>query len=186
MLLLVKDHKEKLRIYNNYVEQQKGFEYEDILDLIKKGYVEDFSSDKVLKTYIDEKRTIKRVKDVKLLELYLVTPKFKEGILVDDDEAAKEAWDAYPKVLKIDGRMQTALNMPYEQFEEAYAKIVNGNGIFHKKIVEMFIQYKRLVKEGKSYGMGIKRALEQKHWEVIEAMIELENEEQNETFVKQR
>ncbi len=123
------------------------------------------------------------------IHLYYVTPKLKELLFVDDDDleiACEEAWQAYPKLLKIEGKSQSSRTISRDDFSEAYTKLIRGNIILHKKIVEMFSHYKDLVKKDKVHGLGLKKALETRIWEVIEEMVELEQEEEKQIFGKER
>ena len=175
-MLMLKGH-ERTSAIQEYIEKHGYFPASDLKKLIDKGYLEDFNSPKVAQTVTTENGKLITMKNTTIIGLYMVTPKFKEGIYIDDDDAAKEAWAAYPKVMMIDGKITATLNIEYDTFVEKYGNIINGNGILHKKIVEMFSKYKKLLKDGKANGMGLKKAIETKYWETIEVMVEMEEEE---------
>lgn len=188
MMMLEKDFKKKIELLNKYIKQEGGFDFSDIEFLISKGYVEDFNTQNFPVTLINEKgrKILIKDKEKKLFELYMVTPKFQEDIFIDNYEAAKEAYEIFPRVLYINGVMQSARTIGYEEFEIEYPKIINGNGVLHKRIIQAFSNYKRLIKAKKVHGMGLRNALKQRYWEVIEEMIELDNEENEAKFTKQR
>lgn len=152
-----------------------GFNASDIAKLEELGYLENMNSQKP-----NAKQSI---------HLYIITPKLKELLFIDEDDleiACEEAWLAYPKLLTIDGKSQSSRTISRTDFTTVYSKIIKGNIILHKKIVEMFTHYKGLVKKGKVHGLGLKKALETRIWEVIEEMIEQEEEEKEQIFGKER
>lgn len=167
-------------MFNRFKASQGGFDYSDIEYLVEKNYLADFSSPNVLMTKIENGEK-KLVKDFKFIELFIVTPKFKEGIFVDNEEAALEAWKAFPAWMTINGQLVNVRNMEYQVFEEQYELIINGNGILHKTIVEAFTSYKKFVKDGKVQGMGIKKAIEKKLWDDIAELIVAEQESKDVT-----
>lgn len=176
IMLMLKGRERKDTI-SAYIEKYGYFTKSDLDNIVDKGYVEDLNSPNVSQTITLEDGKTTVVKKASIVELYMVTPKFKEGIYIDDEDAAKEAWGAYPKAFNIDGVPTPALNIEYDIFVQEYGKIIQGNGILHKEIVECFTKYKKLVRDKRMGGMGLKKAIATKLWETIKVVIEMEEEE---------
>ena len=131
-----------------------------------------------MKTKIcQEKKVVRKTvfSDAKYLEMYMVTPTFRDKLYIDKEEAAEEMLLAYPSWITIDGKRQAIKIIPdRNEFYEYYNTITNGDIIKHKLIVEMFSKYRKYVNEGKFNGMGIRKALESKLWLAIQEEVELE------------
>lgn len=170
-MCLLETGKKREKLIIKYKNNFK-LEAEDLKKLQDLGYLENMNG---------------QASKVDSIHLYYVTPKLKELLFVDDDDleiACEEAWQAFPKLLMLpdkDGKLkpQSSRTISRDDFGEAYTKLIRGNIILHKRIVEMFTHYKDLVKKQKVHGLGLKKVLETKHWEVIEEMIELEEEDKD-------
>lgn len=178
MLLMEKSMKKKVELFTKYKIIQEGFEYEDLEVLVNKGYLEDFNSDKVPRTVFEHGKR-RQITELKTFDLFMVTDKFKEGIWIDSEEAALEAWQSFPTWMKINEKSTNIKNMVYDEFVEHYSKIISGNGVLHRKIVTAFSHFRRFVKAGKVTGMGIKKALDKKLWNDIEELLELEEDDKD-------
>lgn len=188
VLLLEQDAKRKRELFNNYTKKHGGFELEDIKKLEEKGYIEDFSNSKVDKTVIKTigrgQAIVKKLQEFTILELIMVTPKFKDSIYIDAEIATEEFLKAYPSWITIkDKSTGKSTRFPIKkitdmtQFVNFYQTIINGDIIKHKLIVEMASHYKKFVDKGVVAGVNVKTALESKFWLQIEELIELEEAE---------
>ena len=173
LMLFLETGKKREQLISRYNNNFK-FEKNDLLKLEELGYLENMNSPN---------------SKTNSVHLYIITPKLKELLFIDEDDleiACEEAWLAYPKLLIIDGKSQSSRTISRDEFSTVYTKVIRGNIILHKKIVEMFTHYKKLVKLGKVHGLGLKKAIETRIWEVIEEMIEFEEEDKQQTFGKER
>lgn len=173
------EKREQLIEYNN---KYGGFTYEEIDDLEQKDYIINFTKNGENKSTLITKTvgggTIKKqvIGESKVLEMYMVTPSFKEKLYVDKEESAEEFLAVYPSWITIDGKRQSIkIIQDREEFYEYYSTITNGDIIKHKLIVEMFSKYRKYVNEGKVNGMGVRKALESRLWLSIQELVELED-----------
>jgi hypothetical protein len=178
VLLLEQDFYKKSDMFIEYAERHGGFRWTEIEDLEQKGYIANFSDSNVPKTVAilqTRKGEIKyeRVKDVIILEMVVVTPKFREQIYIDPELASEELLKVYPAWITINGKRQSIKIIPDRQeFYSYYNEITGGDILKHKSIVEAFSHYKKYVEKGKVNGMGIRKALESRLWEDIEELME--------------
>jgi hypothetical protein len=189
VLLLEQDFNRKRKLFLDYAEAHEGFRINEIEDLENKGYIVNFSDSNVPKTTaaIQTKKgelVFERVKDVIILEMVMVTPKFKDAIYVDGEAAADELLKAYPTWIKIKDRATGKItkvsvkSVPdRDEFVLFYANIINGDIIKHKLIVEMATHLKKFVERGDVMASNIRKALESRFWEQIEELVEADEGE---------
>jgi hypothetical protein len=188
-MLLEQNFKYKKELFYNYIEKHDGIDYMDILKLENLGYVEDCGNnneiEKTVEIVINKqsgyKKEYKKLKDVVLLDLLIVTPLFKNKVYIDPEIAAEEVLKAYPSWMIIKGSRTYLKGIPFdkEPFYEYYNSIIQGDILKHKFIVEMFKHVKRLT-ETKKGGVpvlnpvGLVKALESKLYNDIEELLALE------------
>lgn len=189
VLLLEKDYNRKAKLFNDFTETHGGFRLEEIEKLEEKGFIANFSDSEVPKTtavYQSKKGQLvyERVKDVIILEMVIVTPKFIDAIYVDAEAAADELLKAYPTWIKIKDRATgkeqrvSVKNIPdRDEFVQFYNGIIQGDIIKHKLIVEMATQLRKFVERGDVMATNIRKALESRFWEQIEELVELDKGE---------
>lgn len=190
VMLLEQDYNYKVKLFHDYIKEYGVIDFVDIDALEKLGYIENFANSKVPKTtiikkeynyaeqkYITEKKPIT---DIIILELFMITPKFKELVYLDAEEAAEELLSVYPSWVNIKGKQTPLKKIPdREAFYQYYFSITNGDMLKHKYIVEMFRHYRDLIKKDKVLGMNIINALESKLWMEIEELIELNKQDKD-------
>lgn len=183
IMLLEQDYKYKCKLFTDYCNTFGGIAFADIAELEQLGYIENCSNSPVLKT-IKVKRKFKHAKnnyeieqeqskDVNILELFLVSPKFKDAVYIDPEIAGEEVLKSYPAWITIQGQKTSAKTITdREGFYQYYQTITNGDILKHRYICEMFGHYKKLLKEGKVSGLGITKALERKLYDDIQELLE--------------
>ena len=182
VILMASTFEEKQQLLEHYTKAYGGFSYEEIDGLEEKDYIFNYGKNKegkatLLTIPVQEKKVVRKTvfSDAKYLEMYMVTPTFRDKLYIDKEEAAEEMLLAYPSWITIDGKRQAIKIIPdRNEFYEYYNTITNGDIIKHKLIVEMFSKYRKYVNEGKFNGMGIRKALESKLWLAIQEEVELE------------
>lgn len=193
IMLLEQDYTYKKELFNNWVTEFGGIDFLDIDRLEKLGYIENFSNSKVEKTvskssykYAGDKYVVEteKTKDIAILELFLVTPKFRDLVYIDAEQAAEELLASYPAwvLIKKDGEAKRVMlkKVPdREAFYQYYEKITGGDILKHKYIVKMFSHYKILVEKNKIAGMNVINALESRLWLDIEPLIDLEGKDKD-------
>lgn len=197
ILLLEQDFNYKKELFDNYINKNEGIDFIDINKLEELGYIENCSNNNILKTIGIEKKykyagntykvDYKKTTDIAILELFIVTPKFKDSIYIDAEVAAEELLKVYPSWIFIENKRQSLKIIPdREEFYQYYNTIINGDILKHKFIVEMFSRYRKLIDDNKINGMGIKKALESRFWEEIEKLTEEEESDKNSYNKKSR
>lgn len=187
-LVLMETNKENKReLIEKYKQQHKGFEQRDIDTLIEKEYLLNLNTTNPnVETTILKKESQEKFKPIvkktpegetlviqnRTLDLLVVTDKFKEGIFIDNDDAAEEIWSIYPKWMNINNKRQSTKSILYEEFKVLYGNLIQGNGILHKKIVECVSNYKKVEKAGHIQLVGIKKFFENKIYNDIEELLE--------------
>lgn len=188
IMLLEQDYNYKKELFNNYIEKHGGFDYADIEKLEELNYIENCSSSDVPKT-VAVKQNIKlgsksynkhfeQSRDALILELFIVTPTFKEKVYVDPELAGEEVLNSYPSWAKIKGTRVSLKGIADRQaFYQYYYEIIAGDILKHKFICEMFSKYKKMLAEPnpKVNGMGILKALESRYWDQIQELLELDS-----------
>jgi hypothetical protein len=139
------------KLLKRYFENVKRFQGEEIKDLIKRGYVEDFNEPG--KDFMDS---------------YLITPKFVKAVFIDTDEAGEELWNTYPAYLMINSVRVAARSCDKEEIIERYAKIIKNNIKKHKEIIELL---KKAIKRGE-INMGIEKWVKSEQWEILKGVKE--------------
>jgi hypothetical protein len=118
---------------NNIRQANVYFKDSDIDDLIEKKHL-----------IIGE--NIPRTKETKnskyILEELVVTLEFKEILLKNPRNAAKEVWDNYPPFQSIDNVLRPSRNIDFDDFVEKYQKIVGKDILEHLRIVRITKQVK--------------------------------------------
>lgn len=195
IMLLEQNFNYKKELFINYVEKHDGIDYMDILKLEELGYIEDCGSNNeiektvtisVVKKGNKYEKTYRKLKNVVLLDLLIVTPLFKEKVYIDPEVAAEEVLKAYPAWMIIKGSRTYLKGIPSdkEPFYEYYNSIIQGDILKHKFIVEMFKHVKRLtstIKNGNPVlnPVGLVKALESKLYNDIEELLALEEAEKD-------
>jgi hypothetical protein len=194
VMLLEPDFDYKLELFNKYINSiDNSILFDDIQILEEKGYIENCSNTKLPKTIV-VKRTIEyagsstifeivKSKDVAILELFIVTPKFKEQVYIEAEAAAEELLKIYPAWISIKDKQSGRISRQSikmiedrDAFYEMYHRVhTQGDILKHRYICDMFSHYRRLVSEGKVQGMNILKALESRLYQDIEQLLEEEN-----------
>ena len=120
LLFLTIVHKQDYAPLYKYVTEGSGFKPEDIDSLVDKGLVINLND-----------------KDDYYLDSFICTDKFITGLYYEDEEiAASEFWDTYPRMLYIEGKRFAARNTDKDKFFEDYNKEIDMRVDKHKKIME--------------------------------------------------
>ena len=104
-LLYLGEHEMLKRYVSNDSLQ---FTEAEVKDLISKGYVEQLFDDNSQFSY-------------------MVTDKFSRHLFVDNEEAGQEIWDTYPKILKIEGVIQSTRSCDKDEVLETYYRRIKGS-----------------------------------------------------------
>ena len=141
-------YKKDVKNIIKYVAEVGAFNKEDIEDLIERDFI--------LTTFKGQYE----------LDNFIVTPKFTDIILTDNDSAAEELWNAYPKWINIEsqGKEVSARSCGLTKVEMLYSVAIKGDIILHKSILLAVRNYKR---RNKYAEMGIDKFIESKHWELL-------------------
>lgn len=159
LLFLTIVHKQDYAPLYKYVTEGSGFKPEDIDSLVDKGLVINLNE-----------------KDDYYLDSFICTDKFITGLYYEDEEiAASEFWDTYPRMLYIEGKRFAARNTDKDKFFEDYNKEIDMRVDKHKKIMEC-LSY---AVKNKLVNMGIRKWFDSKQWETIEEEMQQRKESGN-------
>jgi hypothetical protein len=150
MLWLVhtKDKTNIIKYKNTFGE----FKLVDILDLIDRGWINDFGI----------------VRDgVRTYNIYdfLVTDRFTQVILIDEDDAYEELCKNYVKFIEVKGTRYPAITGDPVKLSKDYWKAHKGNRAEHERIVELT---KRFVNDNKIQKVKIENYIKNQMWKLIE------------------
>lgn len=104
------------------------FRVDEIIDLIDRGYLEDFGT----------------IKDgVRNFNIYdfLVTDKFTKSVIVDKDDAVEELLAVHPKWFNIKGTKVPAITYDIDKLGKLYFQYHKGNRLKHEKVVQITKDY---------------------------------------------
>jgi len=191
LMFMEQDYNYKTILFNGYVDKFGGFDYTDIVRLEELGYIENCSATQVPKTVAVHnkvnigsqkyERKFETSSDVLILELFVVTPKFREIVYIDAEIAGEELFSIYPSWITITDkgsgqvkRQSIKIIPDRNAFYAYYYDLIQGDILKHKYICEMFKHYRKLILAEKIQGMGILKALESRLWTQIEELLELE------------
>lgn len=139
----------KHELLKKYVaDKNLQFEAQEVSDLISKGYLE--------KLFDDNSQFS-----------YMVTDKFARHLFVDDEEAGQEIWDTYPKILKIDGVIQSTRSCDKDDVLQTYYNRIKGSKEKHQFVMQMLHRYVDLVKSHQMNSMGIEKWIKGENWDVV-------------------
>lgn len=94
-----------------------------------------------------------------------VTPKFYEGLIIDEDNA-EEIWDLYPSYLLINNtKVYSKSSMPKEDFIKMYLRITRRSQKTHERIKKVLEEYNR---KNKYAEMGIDKFIGSEYWKELE------------------
>lgn len=126
--------------------RSEGLPKSDLLDLEEKGYVICYdNSDPTPDNYT--------VTDEFIEKVYNIRPK----------QSGEEAWDAYPRFIRVDGKKFSARTANKEQWIDTYARRYGRFVQKHKKIMSA-IKYGR---ENKLITCGIQKFLDSELWDSL-------------------
>jgi len=148
LLFLTIVHKKDYAPLYKFVTEGKGFTPEEIDDLVDKGLVINLNKDEDY-----------------FLDSFITTDTFITGLYYEDEEIAPtEFWDAYPRMLYVEGKRFAARNTDKVQFFEDYNKVIGMRVDRHKEIMECL----HYAVKNKLVNMGIRKWFDSKQWETIE------------------
>jgi hypothetical protein len=171
-LLCLMVYKKDIASIKQYLDSKGKLDSAMIDDLIVKGYIEDFSltkdeHDELIKMLGDSVSSSFRISHQYNLKNLLITPKFTEGVLIDNNMAAQEFWDSYPKSVKfanspeVSARTRTVYKNREELFS-TYGKKIKNNLELHLKILNTISENYPIYAE-----MGIDKFVDSDHWELL-------------------
>lgn len=134
------------------------FTKKEVDDLIKNGYVEKLFGDTSQFSFI-------------------ATDKFSRALFVDSEEAGQQLWDTYPKVLDIEGVMQSTRTCDKDDVLEVYYKRIKGSKKKHEYVMQMLNHYVDLVKSRKMNAMGIEKWIKGENWDVVAELVDVQVDE---------
>ena len=108
---------------------------------------------------------------------FMVTDKFSRAIFVDNEEAGEQLWSTYPKVLDIEGVMQSTRTCDKDDILEVYYKRIRGSKKKHEFVMQMLNRYVDLVKTRKMNAMGIEKWVKGENWDVVAELVHVETDE---------
>jgi hypothetical protein len=159
MLFLTIVHKKDYAPLYKFVTEGIGFLPEEIDELVDKGLVINLNSD-----------------DDYYLDSFITTDKFIAGLFFEDEEIApSEFWDAYPRMLYVDGKRFAARNTDKDQFFDDYNKEIGMRVDRHKHIMSC-LEY---AVKNRLVNMGIRKWFDSKQWEAIEEEMQQRKESGN-------
>ena len=149
-LLYMGEHDLLARLVKN---DQLRFAKKEVNDLIERGYLEKLFGDNSQFSF-------------------MTTDKFSRAVFVDEEEAGQQLWDTYPKVLSIDGVMQSTRTCDKDDILETYYKRIKGSKKKHEFVMQMLHRYVDLVKARQMNSMGIEKWVKGENWDVVAELSE--------------
>lgn len=161
-LILWLIHTKDLTNITKYKRKFERFDVDEILDLIERGFIDDFGLVK------DNQRTF-NIYD------FIVTDKFSQIVVIDEDDAYNELVSVYPPWILISGpntapkKVPSITGDPYKLSKE-YNKFIKQNRLVHNDII---VTIKEYYKERKYAMEKIENCILNKRW----ILMKQENEE---------
>jgi hypothetical protein len=119
-------------------------------DLIDRGFITHVFVDK---------------RDEYSLDNYIVNDKFKEGFLDEEGDMFEELWQAYPKMMYINGIEYPSKTGDYEELKEKYIRLIKNSKRRHKEVLSKLEIHKSL---NRYAFMGIEKYIGSRQWENVE------------------
>lgn len=127
------------------------FNVDEVLNLIDRGWIEDFGLVK------DNMRTFS-------IYDFIVTDKFTDTIVIDTYEAGQELIETYPSWCFINNRRISAKSCDHDELIVRYARIIKNSRHKHNEIVDLV----RKMKISNEYApMGIDKFVGSRHWNLL-------------------
>lgn len=101
------------------------------------------------------------------IQSYEVTEKFSGDYYIDEEEAGEQLWEAFPKLLSIEGIMQSTRTCDKEDVLETYYRRIKGSRKKHQYVLQMTNRYSDMVRSGEMSGMGIEKYIKGENWDVV-------------------
>ena len=132
------------------------FKPEEIIDLIDRGWIEDFD-------------IVKNGERSFNIYNFIITDKFTEVVYIDTFDAGDELIKVYPNWLMIDNRRISAKSCDHDLLAQRYAKIIKNNRQKHEDIVRLI----RKMKEKSEFAkIGIEKFVSSRHWNLLKEELE--------------
>lgn len=146
------------KFINRYVSEVNSLTDQEFNDLVERGYMLDFNAD-----------------GHKYHDSLVVTDKFKESIIVDEEDAFNELWKTYPMRLQqgINGNypMAKTTEMGKEALQRKYAKYISSDMQKHLRVMEVL----KWFKERQKITVGIEKFVKNQLWEDWETEMEADS-----------
>jgi hypothetical protein len=133
-LILWLVHTKDVKNIAKYKNKFKEFDTKAVIDLIDRGWIDDFGLVK------DGKRSY-NIYD------FIVTDTFTKAIIVDEEDAYEELRKVYPKWFTINGRKAPAAGGDPLKIAKMYHACHKGNRLEHLRIVEITRKYHEIHKD---------------------------------------
>lgn len=157
ILILWLVHTKNANLIGQYKKKFGQFDVDQILDLINRGYIEDFGLVK------DNKREFD-------IYNFIVGDKFSNSIYIDEYEAGEQLISTYPSFLVINGTTISAKSCDHDDLAIKYAKIIKNNRKKHERILEL-VKMMSTDNNGKAV-MGVEKFVASRHWNLLEEQFE--------------
>jgi len=133
-----------------YVKLVKAFEEDDVHDLVRRRFIEDFNEAGKSNP-----------------ELYMLTPQAE--VFFTNEESGEQLLNAYPSTFPLgDGKNFLArTGAPREVLIEEYIQAIGYSRKKHELAMKQLENYKRLVKEGKMNGYRLVDWIRNRLWESV-------------------
>jgi hypothetical protein len=100
------------------------------------------------------------------LDYFMTTPKFTENLIVDEDDAGDEIWDAYPSWLMVNNHKVSAKSCDKDDLKRKYSLKIKGS---MKKHLQIMATLKEYVNRNNGLAtMGIEKFVGSEQWNVLE------------------
>jgi alpha-L-fucosidase len=130
-----------------YIENVSGFRREDLQDLEKRGFLDNFNEN-----------------GEEMLTKYFVPHKISDKLWVEHEIAGQELWDTYPSFFVIGGGQKVpAKSCDREVLIESYCKKIKHSKKKHEEVLEVL---KHAVQMN-DIGMGIEKWVGSHQWESL-------------------
>jgi len=130
-----------------YTEQVKGLHPDEILDLVRRGYM------------VNE-----NVSNQYFADSFHITEKFTSEVFEFARDAAAEFWEAYPAFIFVQGKRFSTKNVNKEDFYDDYTKKVGHSLRLHKKVMAAL----KYGIEVSAINMGIGKWFDSQQWTELE------------------
>ena len=123
--------------------------------------------------FCEEKNVIEGNNTKYYADMLILKPKFYNSLdkIFSLENAAEEVWEAFPAIIKNDGKNFPAKTISPEAFESVYMKAIKNNPETHKKVLKALDKQKK----ESSIMCGLLKWTECRQWEIETTNMKIES-----------